>query len=60
MDKLTEQIIKLFANNPFDTLNPKQVAARVGAHDKSGRSLVQATIYELAEAGVLLEEGRGK
>lgn len=53
-------ILKLFANNPFVAFNYKQVSARVGAYDKATRQLVQATILEMAENRVLLEEGHGK
>ncbi len=59
-DKLAQQIVKLFANNPFDTFNPKQVAARVGAHDKAARAQVDEVIFLLATDEILVEEGRGK
>ena len=54
------KILKIFANKPFSTFNPKQVAAKVGAYDKAMRQMVQATIYEMAEERILIEEGRGK
>ncbi len=59
-DSIQSQILKLFANNPFNTFNPKQVAARVGAYDKATRQLVTGTMLEMAENKILLEEGRGK
>ncbi len=59
-DSIQDQILKLFANNPFNTFNPKQVAARVGAYDKATRQQVNATMLEMAENKILLEEGRGK
>ncbi len=59
-DSIQDQILKLFANNPFNTFNPKQVAARVGAYDKATRQLVMGTMLEMAENKILLEEGRGK
>ena len=57
-----KQILKIFANNPFDSFNHKQIASRVGAHDKGTRQLVLATIQELAEAKILVEDenARGK
>ncbi len=57
-----KQILKIFANNPFDSFNHKQIASRVGAHDKGGRQLVLATMQELAEAKILVEDdnARGK
>ena len=61
-DIYAKQILKIFANNPFEAFNYKQVASRVGAHDKSSRQLVASTILELAEAKILVEDGnaRGK
>ena len=57
-----KQIIKIFANNPFDSFNHKQISSRVGAHDKGSRQLVIATLQELAEAKILVadENARGK
>ena len=61
-DIYAKQILKIFANNPFDAFNHKQIASRVGAHDKGTRQLVLATIQELAEAKILVEDenARGK
>ncbi len=61
-DIYAKQILKIFANNPFDTFNHKQIASRIGAHDKGTRQLVLATIQELAEAKFLVEDknARGK
>ena len=57
-----KQILKIFANNPFDTFNHKQIASRLGAHDKGSRQLVLATMQELAEDKILVEDdnARGK
>ncbi|MBR3725121.1 MAG: ribonuclease R [Bacteroidales bacterium] len=51
-----KQILKIFANNPFDTFNHKQIASRLGAHDKGSRQLVLATMQELAEDKILVED----
>ena len=61
-DIYAKQILKIFANNPFEAFNHKQVASRVGAHDKGSRQLVASTILELAEAKILVEDNnaRGK
>ena len=59
-DKIATQILKVFANNPFTAFNHKQVSSRVGAYDKGTRQLVQVTILEMAESGILVEECRGK
>lgn len=54
------KILKVFANSPFTAFNHKQISSRVGAYDKGSRQLVQVTILEMAENGILIEEGRGK
>lgn len=59
-DNIKEQILRVFANSPFATFNYKQIASKVGAYSKATRELVHATMLELAESGVLLEDGRGK
>ena len=61
-DIYAKQILKIFANNPFDSFNHKQVESRIGVHDKGSRQLVMATILELAEAKILIEDenARGK
>lgn len=59
-DKFATRILKIFANAPFTAFNYKQIASKVGAYDKAQRQLVQATILEMAESKILVEEGRGK
>lgn len=57
-----QQILKIFANNPFESFNHKQIAARVGAHDKAARQTVIRTMQEMAEENILVEDRnkRGK
>jgi len=59
-DKIATQILKVFANAPFTAFNYKQISSKVGAYDKAQRQLVQATMLEMAENKILVEEGRGK
>ena len=59
-EKISTQILKVFANAPFTAFNHKQIASKVGAYDKAQRQLVQSLILEMAENKVLVEEGRGK
>lgn len=59
-EKIETQTLKVFANNPFTSFNHKQVASRIGAYDKGTRQLVQATILEMAENKILVEEGHGR
>ena len=56
----TTQLLKVFASNPFEALNHKQVSARVGAMDKASRQRVINTILGLADEGVLISDGRGR
>ena len=60
-ETLANQIIKIFANNPFDAFNHKQIASRIGAGSKAERQEVIRTIQELAEQQTLVEDDhRGK
>ncbi len=59
-EKFATQILKIFANAPFTAFNYKQISSKVGAYDKAQRQLVQATVLEMAEDKILVEEGRGK
>ncbi len=59
-NKFATQILKVFANSPFTAFNYKQISSKVGAYDKAQRQLVQATVLEMAENKILIEEGRGK
>ena len=61
-DIYAKQILKIFANNPFDSFNHKQISSRIGAHDKGTRQLILATIQELAESKIIVEDdnARGK
>lgn len=61
-DIYAKQILRVFANNPFNSFNHKQISSKVGAHDKGSRQLVLATMIELAENNILVEDtdARGK
>lgn len=53
---IAKQILKIFANSPFDAFNHKQIASRIGAHDKGMRQLVITTMQEMAENKILVED----
>ena len=60
-ENLAKQILKIFANNPFDAYNHKQIASRIGAGSKAERQEVIRTIQELAEQKHLVEDShKGK
>lgn len=60
-EELAKQILKIFANNPFDAYNHKQISSRIGAGSKAERQEVIRTIQELAEQKHLVEDShKGK
>lgn len=60
-NQLAKQILKIFANNPFDAFNHKQISSRIGAGSKAERQEVIRTIQELAEQKHLVEDShKGK
>ena len=60
-EQLAKQILKVFANNPFDAFNHKQISSRIGAGSKAERQEVIRTIQQLAEDKHLVEDDhRGK
>jgi ribonuclease R len=60
-EQLAKQILKIFANNPFDAYNHKQIASRIGANSKAERQEMIRTIQELAEQKHLVEDShKGK
>ena len=60
-EQLAKQILKIFASNPFDAFNHKQISSRIGAGSKAERQEVIRTIQELAEEKHLVEDShKGK
>ena len=60
-ENLAKQILKIFANNPFDAFNHKQISSRIGAGSKAERQEVIRTMQQLAEEKHLVEDShRGK
>ena len=67
MDKPVKQqtaiinsILKVFAINPFETLNYKQVASLLGTNDRASMQMILNNILQLAEDLILIEEKKGK
>ncbi|MBR1784734.1 MAG: ribonuclease R [Bacteroidales bacterium] len=59
--QLEKQILKIFANNPFDAFNHKQISTRIGAGSKAARQAVIRAMQHMAEEGTLVEDDhRGK
>ncbi|MCR5444809.1 MAG: ribonuclease R [Bacteroidales bacterium] len=55
-EQLAKQILKIFANNPFDAFNHKQISSRIGANSKAERQEVIRTMQALAEEKHLVED----
>ena len=60
-EQLAKTILKVFANNPFDAFNHKQIASRIGANSKAERQEVIRTIQQLAQEKHLIpDDHQGK
>lgn len=57
---INKSILKVFARNPFESLNYKQVASRLGNNDRASMQMIMNKILLLAEEGVLIEVSKGK
>ena len=55
-ENLANQILKVFANNPFDAFNHKQISSRIGANTKAERQQVIRTMQQLAAEKHLVED----
>ena len=53
---MKSQILKIFAANPFDAFNHKQISSRLGATTKAARQEVIRTIQQLAQEKYLVED----
>ena len=60
-EQLAKQILKVFANNPFDAFNHKQISSRIGAGSKAERQEVIRIIQQLAQEKHLIpDDHQGK
>jgi ribonuclease R len=57
---LAQKILGVFSDNPFVSMNYKQVSGRLGMNDKASRELVQKIIDNLVKEGVISEQKKGK
>ncbi len=57
---LAYNILGVFAKNPYKTFNYKQVAHALGMKDKASKDLVSKIMWDLTEAGEILEVKPGK
>lgn len=57
---IAEQVLHVFAGEPFTGFNYKQVSAALGLSDKKSRDLIKQIIFDLEKDGSLIQERRGK
>lgn len=55
-----DNILAVFGKEPLRSLNYKQVASRMGIHDKVSKNLVLETLQQLCDENILQENNRGK
>lgn len=55
-----ENILSVFGKEPLIALNYKQIASRMGIHDKATKSNLLTVLQQLCEEGILQENNRGK
>lgn len=57
---IASSILRAFASSPFESLNYKQVASRIGYNDRASREMVMNHVLKMAEEGTLIEDEKGK
>ncbi|MDZ7742818.1 MAG: ribonuclease R [Bacteroidota bacterium] len=57
---LAYNILGIFSKNPYKTFNYKQISHALGAKDRAGKDLVSKIMWDLTEAGEILEIKPGK
>lgn len=57
---IAEQVLHIFAGEPFNSFNYKQVSAALGLRDKVSRELIKQIILDMVNDGALIQERRGK
>jgi exoribonuclease R len=57
---LGNKIIEALSINSKESLNYKQIAAKVGIFDKKGRDIVQKIIFSFLDAKIVIAVARGK
>lgn len=59
-DNLTQQILEILSEKPFQDFNHKQISSRIGVADASSRNQIVKKLAQLAEKGKIEETSRGK
>ncbi len=59
-NNLLNDVLRVFANNPQQSFNYKQVAAQLNINDRSNRQLMNIMLEDLVKSSAIFEEKRGK
>jgi len=60
VNSFEQQIVEVFANNPLQPLNIKQLSSRLGIMDAASKQILQNFIYKLENKEVLIKVSRSK
>lgn len=59
-EHIIKKVISVFAKNPYQSFNHKQIGHRIGIHDKKGRKLISDILNNLYEEGSIIEHKKYK
>ncbi len=59
-DSFKLNVLKIFANEPYNSFNYKQIASKMKLGDKKSKENIVSAIYELVDSKAILQERRGK
>lgn len=60
MSAFATSILKTFATNPFQPLNYKQIASRLGITDKGSKEMIKNHLQQMLENEIIEQTDRGK
>jgi len=60
MSAFATSILKTFATNPFQPLNYKQIASRLGITDKGSKEMIKNHLQQMFENEIIEQTDRGK
>ncbi|MCK9218785.1 MAG: ribonuclease R [Bacteroidales bacterium] len=55
-----KSVLEVFQNNPYSSFNYKQIASRLGIHDRASQDLTRVIVEQLFKAKELSQSKRGK
>lgn len=60
MSAFATSILKVFALNPFQPMNFKQIASRLGITDKGSKEMIKNHLNQMSQDEIIIEVDRGK